>query len=146
MVTMYGMKGDLRSLLLIMISEMALGYSIQHIFSDEITSALTLVINTLACVISPLDTLDKVLRTKDLNYVSYSMHTLGVVNGIIWTLYHFLNQAYPLAIANSLGVLCEIFLLFGCLYGTGFFSSGHPLVALSYLFVNSFFNKPKELI
>lgn len=83
------------------------------------TNLLTFVLNTLACVVMPLDTIDKVLRTKDLNYVNYFMHGLGVINGFIWTTYHLFNGAPHLGVANGLGLVCEGFLAIACLYASG---------------------------
>ena len=129
LLIMFWLKGDLRSLAVIMAIEISLMYSVSNIFSDEVTNMLTLVINTLACVIMPLDTLEKVLRTKNLGYVNYTMHGLGVVNGIIWTLYHYFNGVPSLALANFLGIMCEAFLLIACLYASGYFPSpSHPAV------------------
>ena len=116
-------------------------------FSDQVTNILTMIINTLACVVMPLDTIEKVLKTKDLNYVNFFLHGLGIINGIIWTLYHYINGAQHLAFANFLGLLCEAFLVIACLYASEFFqSSKHPLVALTFKFADIFFVSPKKLL
>ncbi len=132
LLIMYWLKGELRTLAIIMTIEILLMYGVSNIFSDELSNTLTLFINTLACVVMPLDTLEKVLRTKNLGYVNYTMHGLGVVNGVIWTLYHFFNGVPSLALANFLGILCEIFVFIACLYASGYFPNpSHPAVQLA---------------
>ncbi len=123
LLTIYGLKNDFRTLAVLLAIEISLMYSVTNIFSDEITNTLTLVINTLACVVMPLDTLEKVLRTKNLEYVNFLMHGLGVVNGVIWTLYHYFNDVPSLALANFLGIVCEGFVFIACLYAVGYFPS-----------------------
>ena len=147
LLTIYALKNDLRTLAVIMAIEISLMYGVSQVFSDELTNTLTLIINTLACVVMPLDTLEKVLRTKNLEYVNYLMHGLGVVNGVIWTLYHYFNNVPSLALANSLGIVCEGFVLIACLYATGYFHSlSHPAVQLASKVADYFFIKPRELI
>jgi hypothetical protein len=147
LLVMYYLKRDYRTLMIIAAVEIFLGYAVYRIFSDQVTNILTMVINTLACVVMPLDTIEKVLKTKDLNYVNYFLHGLGVINGIIWTLYHYFNRALPLALANALGLLCEGFLFLACLYASGYIpSQNHPAVALTFKFVEAFFVKPKHIL
>ena len=147
LLVMYSLKRDYRTLITIAAIEIFLGYAVYRIFSDQVTNMLTMMINTLACVVMPLDTIEKVLRTKDLNYVNFFLHGLGIINGIIWTLYHYFNGAVPLAFANALGLLCEVFLGLACLYASGYFPSPrHPAVALTFKFVETFYARPKEMI
>jgi hypothetical protein len=147
LLVMYSLKRDYRTLITIAAVEIFLGYAVYRIFSDQVTNMLTMVINTLACVVMPLDTIEKVLRTKDLNYVNFFLHGLGIINGIIWTLYHYFNGALPLAFANSLGLVCEGFLGLACLYASGYFPSPrHPAVALTIKVVETFYIAPKEMI
>ena len=144
LLVMYALKRDFRSLLIIATVQVFLGYAVYRVFSDDITNVLTLVINTLACVVMPLDTIEKVLRTKDLNFVNFFLHGLGVINGIIWTMYHYFNGASHLALANALGLLCEAFLGIACLYASGYISSPkHPAVVLTFKFAEIFFVVPK---
>ena len=147
LIVMYTLKRDFRTLITIAAVEIFLGYAVYRIFSDEITNVLTMVINTLACVVMPLDTIEKVLRTKDLNYVNFFLHGLGIINGIIWTMYHYFNGATPLAFANALGLLCEAFLGIACLHASGYLPSPkHPAVTLTFKFAEIFFVVPKQLL
>ena len=90
--TIYTMRGQFfTTFAAIVASQIAIIYCVTHVFSLELTNAVTLTLNTLACVLGPLDTLENLLRTRDIRYMNYAMHGLAVVNGIIWTLYHFEN-------------------------------------------------------
>ena len=143
---MYALKGDLQTLGKLAAGEFFLAYGVYKVFSDSFTNMLTMIINTLACVISPLDTLEKVLESKDLNYVNFFLHGLTVVNCIIWTLYHYFNGALPLALANALGLLCEVFLGFACLYAAGTLPRSHPFVKMTFKFTDLLYTRPKELV
>ena len=107
---------------------------------------MLLIINTLACVLNPLDTLDKLLRTKDPSYVNYPMHVLGSLNGVIWTLYHFKMHAFTLSTANFLGLACEAVMAIGCLYAHGSLGNKHPAVLFAKMWVNYFYNIPKHAL
>jgi hypothetical protein len=122
-------------------------YGVKNVFPDQMTNILTFSLNTLACVIMPLDTIDKVLRTKNLNYVNYFMHGLGVINGFIWTTYHFFNGAPHLGFANALGLVCEAFLGIACLYASGKLPErSHPAVVATFKFADIFFELPKSVL
>lgn len=142
LVTIYALRNDFRTFLTILMSQLSLIFGVRYVFPETFNSGLTFIINTLACVIGPLDTLDKVLKTRDMNYVHYVMHGLGVVNGFIWTIYHFYHEAYNLSMANALGILCEAFLLIGCLYAKGELPRSHIAVQLAFIFSQIFFAKP----
>jgi hypothetical protein len=116
LMVMFGLKNDMRTFMILMVAELTLYYSVRNIMTEALTNALTLVLNTLACVLGPLDALEKVLLTKDVAYIHKTLHFLGFINGIIWALYHFHHESYPLSLANSLGIVCECFLYIGYLH------------------------------
>lgn len=46
-------------------------YCILNVFPPDVTEMIILVINTMACVAGPFDTADKLLNTKDPNYLHF---------------------------------------------------------------------------
>ncbi|TNV76190.1 hypothetical protein FGO68_gene11810 [Halteria grandinella] len=146
LLTVYSLRGDFRTLLMILSLQFALVYSVNHIFKIEVTQALTLILNTLACVVGPLDTLDNLMRTRDINYMNFTMHFLALINGFIWTSYHYLNHTTSLALANALGIVCEFFLFTGCLTVTQALSPNHPVSLLTNTFLEVMFRMPKKML
>ena len=146
LVTFYALKNEFRALALLIALQVLIIYSVRSLFSDAVTGAVTFSLNTLACVVMPLDTIEKVLQTKDLNYVNYFMHGLGVINGVIWTIYHQVNGSTKLAAANALGLLCEVFLGIACLYAKDILARDHPGVQATRLFADIFFVRPKQML
>ena len=104
-----------------------------------------LILNTLACVIAPLDTLEKVLLTKDLKYVNFLMHSLAITNSVIWTLYHYNLKNYTLSLANYAGFACEATMFMGCLYALGIISEKNIITKFCKLWVSEFYIRPKVL-
>ena len=125
---MYSFKSDYTTLTIIFASLLLLSYCVFNVFPRAFTDILMLALNTLSCVLMPLDILDKVLKTKDLSYVNYAMNTLGAINSVIWTTYHATLGSMFLAFANSTGFICEMFLGIGCLYANGTLEANHPYV------------------
>ena len=67
----------------------SLSLAILTVFSASVTDLIILVLNTLACVTFPLDTLNKVLKSKDAGLINAPMHVFGTLNSFIWFLYTF---------------------------------------------------------
>ena len=93
----------------------------------------------------PLDQLDKLLRTKDISYCSYSMNTLAGINLLAWGLYHMIKGTV-LSIPNFAGLACEIVLVIGCLYANNVIGDKHPLVSFGKLWVYVLFSLPMKLL
>jgi hypothetical protein len=68
----------------------------------------------------PLDTLNKVLKHKSLDYLNIPMNFFATLNGIVWFLISINNKSLPMTLANFLGLFSQF-----CL-------------ALSWLFVNDY--------
>ena len=146
LLTMYGLRNDFKTLALILASQVVLSYCVFHLFPLLFTDVLMFVLNTLSCVVMPLDILDKLLRTKDLSYVNFPMHILGTINSVIWTLYHYSLGSYFLAAANSTGFLCEMVLGIACLYSVGTIGPKHPGTQFARLWADALYNTPKALL
>ena len=130
---------------LILISQAILAYCVFYVFTIQVTDTVNFVLNTLSCVLMPLDQLDKLLKTKDLSFVSYIMNFLAGCNAIVWGFYH-LYMGTVLSIPNFAGLACTIVLLFGILFANGTLSENNPLVSLARLWAFLFFNLPKKLL
>lgn len=65
------------------------------------------VINVLACLAGPLDTLGKLLRTRDPSYMNVSINLFMTINMAIWTVYNFQHGVVGMTIANLAGVLVQ---------------------------------------
>lgn len=128
LLTIYSIKQDFKTFLFIMAFQVFMSYGVYHLFSHAFTDILMFILNTLSCVLFPLDTLDKLLKTKDIGYVNYLMHTLNSMNAVIWTFYHFNLNSYTLAAANFSGLLCSMIMVIGCLYALGTLNADHPAV------------------
>lgn len=127
-------------------SQVVLYMSIHHYLSAEITVIITSSLNLLACVLMPLDQLDKLLETRDVSYCSYLMNFLNLVSCLIWGLYHTEIGNTALAFSNYAGVIASIALVPGCLYATKTMEKSNPIVSLSNLFINLCYRCPSKLI
>ena len=102
--------------------------------------------NTLACILMPLDQLDKVLETRDLSYVSYLMNSLNALSCLLWGLYYQLAGTIQLAVPNYAGFLCSIILIPACLYGSKTLKKDHWMVKISEISVNVLYRIPSKLL
>ena len=112
----------------IAILQLVLAYAVQNILSETVTDVLMVAMNTLACVLMPLDQVDKVLATRDLSYVSYLMNFLNALSCLLWGLYYQLAGTIQLAVPNYAGLICSIILIPACLYGSKSLNKEHWMV------------------
>ncbi len=117
-----------------------------RVFDATTTQIVTCVFNTLACCVLPLDQLDKLLKTSDLNLVNYPMNILNAFSCMIWGTFHLGKGAYQLSFANYSGFICVLALLIGAMQANGQLPKNSLLVSMARSFVNVLYKRPLALI
>jgi uncharacterized protein with PQ loop repeat len=142
LATYTALHAQLPTLALIAFSQFALYRSVHHYLSPEVTSLVCSSLNLLACVLMPLDQLDKLLRTRDISYCSYLMNVLNAISCMIWGVYHWVNGNIMLSISNFAGVWASLILIPGAMYANKVMDLNNPAVVLSEISVNITYRWP----
>jgi hypothetical protein len=79
---------------IVTVSQLLLAQAVYRLFSAGVTDLLMTLLNLLACVLMPLDQLDKVLATKDASYVSIPMNLLNAIACFVWGWYYLRVGAF----------------------------------------------------
>jgi len=120
---------------------MALATVLMTIVPVWIIEQLALLASTISACVGPMETLNKLMVTRDEGFLNVPMFFFCGVNAVIWTVYGIAVDSYPVFVANGVGAITIFNTLVAYKYAQGkfekdsFIMMGPNAMNTSYSFV-----------